>query len=133
MKECVMSAKKKLQGAMLQGAKLQGAYLQGADLQGADLQDAYLQGANLQGAYLQGAKLIGSRPMIQIGPIGSRSDYLLAFITDKGVMIRAGCFNGTLDEFRSAVATTHGNNNHGREYAAAIAMIEAHAAIWTPE
>lgn len=46
--------------------------------------------------------------------------------------IRAGCFSGTLGEFKDAVATTHNQNNHGREYAAAIQMIEAHASIWTP-
>ena len=49
----------------------------------------------------------------------------------KAFVIFPGGF-GTLDEFRAACVLTHGNNAHGREYTAAIAMIEAHAAIWTP-
>jgi hypothetical protein len=53
-------------------------------------------------------------------------------MTDGGVMVRAGCFSGYLDEFRSAVAETHGDGIYGREYAAAIQMIEAHAELWAP-
>jgi hypothetical protein len=126
-----------LTGANLTGADLAGAYLAGADLTGADLAGADLTGANLAGANLDGAnldgnKLAGPRPIMQIGQIGSRSDYLVSYLTTEGVMIRAGCFFGALDAFRAACVTTHGDSSHGREYAAAIAMIEAHAAIWTP-
>ena len=103
-----------------------------ADLGGADLRGAYLVGADLGGADLGGKKLVGARPLLVIGPIGSRSDYLHAYITDAGVMVRAGCFEGSRDEFVAAVSETHGDNEHGREYAAALAMIDAHAAIWTP-
>ncbi len=135
-----------LGGADLSGAYLSGAYLSGADLRGADLSGAYLSGADLRGADLSGADLrgaylsgdkdapklvlVGKRPMLSVGPIGSRSDYLLAFLTDEGIRVRAGCFFGTLPEFRAAVGKTHAGNDHGREYEAAIAMIEAHAAIW---
>ena len=122
-----------LSGAYLRGADLSGAYLSGADLRGADLSGAYLSGAYLSGADLSGAKLIGNRPILQIGPIGSRSDYLHSFITDAGVKIQAGCFFGSLDEFKAACDETHGDNKHGEEYAAAVLMIEAHAAIWTPK
>ncbi len=132
-----------LEKATRERADLRGAYLRGADLSGAYLRDAYLSGADLSGAYLRGAylggdkanprlKLVGRRPILSIGPIGSRDDYLLAYVTDEGVYVRAGCFFDTLDAFRSAVSQTHGDSEHGREYAAAIAMIEAHAAIWTP-
>jgi hypothetical protein len=147
-----------LRGADLRGADLRGAYLGGADLRGANLSRAYLssanlssadlsgaylsradlRGADLSGAYLSravlddGIKLVGLRPILQIGQIGSRSDYLVSYLTTEGVMIRAGCFFGALDAFRAACVTTHGDSSHGREYAAAIAMIEAHAAIWTP-
>lgn len=51
-------------------------------------------------------------------------------LTDAGIHIRAGCFFGSLDEFRSAVTETHGSSEHGREYAAAIVMIEAHASLF---
>lgn len=89
-------------------------------------------GADLGGADLRSAKLIGDRPILQIGPIGSRSDYLIACVTDQGVLVRAGCFFGSLDEFSSAVDKTHGDSVHGIEYATAIAMIDAHAELWTP-
>ena len=140
-----------LQGADLQGADLQGAYLWGADLQGADLQGAYLQcadlwgahlqgaylwGAHLQGAYLQGGAdgekipLVGNRPGIQSGPIGSRSDYLVGYVTEKGLMVQAGCFFGTDKEFLAKVKETHDGNKHAKEYEAAIAFIREHPKLW---
>lgn len=96
----------------------------------ADLRWADLYRANLGGANLGGANLVGSRPVMQIGPIGSRADYLIAVVTTDGVRVTAGCFSGTLDEFRAAVESTHGDSEHGRDYRAAIAMIKAHAEIW---
>jgi uncharacterized protein YjbI with pentapeptide repeats len=141
-----------LSGAYLSGADLSGAYLSGADLSGADLRGAYLSGADLSGAYLSGAdlsgadlrgaylsgaylrgkKLIGDRPVLQLGPIGSRADQLLAFITDGGVMVQTGCFTGTVAAFEIACAKTHGDNQHAREYKAALALIACHAELWTP-
>ncbi len=101
---------------------------------GESLRDAVMQAArdraDLRGADLSGNRLVGERPLLLIGPIGSRDDYLSAWLADAGVLVTAGCFHGTLDEFRAAVEATHGNNEHGREYAAAIALIEAHAAVW---
>lgn len=93
---------------------------------------AVRDGAWRDGARLYNNRLVGRRPIIQIGPIGSRSGYLVAYLTDAGVRLGAGCFFGTLDAFRAACAETHGDSIHGREYAAAIAMIESHAALWTP-
>ena len=129
-------------GANLAGANLAGAYLAGANLAGANLARSYLAGANLDGANLagayltganlDGANLVGNRPILQIGPIGSRCAYLVSYITDAGIKVRAGCFFGSIEEFEAACAKTHGDNDHGKEYAAAVAMIRAHAAIWTP-
>ena len=93
---------------------------------------ADLGGADLHGAYLDGKTLVGKRPILQIGPVGSRSDYLIAYLTDAGIYITAGCFHGTRDEFAARVRETHGENEHGNEYAAALAMIDAHAKLWTP-
>jgi uncharacterized protein YjbI with pentapeptide repeats len=121
-----------LRGANLRGANLDGANLRGANLDGANLRGANLDGANLRGANLDGAKLIGKRPILQIGPLGSRCDYLVSYITDAGIKVQAGCFFGSLAEFAQKVKDTHGENEYGREYAAAIVMIDAHAAIWTP-
>ena len=117
-------------GADLRGADLYGADLGGADLGGAGLRWADLGEAKLGGAKLRGANLVGSRPVMQIGPIGSRADYLIAVVTTDGVRVTAGCFSGTLDGFRAAVESTHGDSEHGRDYRAAIAMIKAHAEIW---
>ena len=142
MLEKATTAKADLYGADLRGANLYGANLYGADLRGANLGGANLRGADLGGADLYGAnlggadlgetfgKLIAGRPFFQCGPIGSRSDYLQSFITDKGIVIKAGCFTGFLDAFVAAVEKTHGDSDHGKEYAMAVLMIEAHAAIW---
>jgi uncharacterized protein YjbI with pentapeptide repeats len=143
-----------LRGANLRGANLSDANLSDANLSGANLSGAYLRGANLRGAYLSGAnlsdanlsdanlsdanlsdnsKIIGKRPVFIIGPIGSRCDYLTSYMTDSGVKIQAGCFFGDLEKFESAVKETHGSKIHGKEYTAAIAMIKAHAEIWSNE
>ena len=100
-----------------------------ADLAGADLAGADLAGAKLTGSLT----LVGARPVIQIGPIGSRAALLSAYLTDGGVYVRTGCFFGTLKKFGEAVTDEHGDNAHGTEYRAAIALIEAHAAPWTPK
>ncbi len=129
-----------LVGASLDGARLDGASLVGASLVGARLDGASLVGASLVGASLVGArldkdeKLLGNRPIFQIGPIGSRCAYLVAYLTDAGIRIRAGCFFGPLDEFEAAVKREHGDNIHGAEYRAAVALIKAHAELWeTPQ
>ena len=128
-----------LPGADLRGTNLTGANLCGADLRGANLRDADLRGAYLRGAYLIGAylpggeKLIGERPVFMTGPIGSRFDYLFAYITDKGVRLLTGCFFGDIDTFLNKLEAEHADNDHAAEYRAALALIEKHAEIWTPK
>ena len=125
-----------LYGADLYGANLYGANLYGANLYGADLYGANLRGANLYGANLRGAdlgesgKLTGDRPFFQVGPIGSRQDVLAAFLTEKGVFLRAGCFFGTVEEFKGKLQDKHGDNLHAVEYRAALVLIEAHYSAW---
>ena len=120
--------------ANLTGAGLRGANLNYAYLTGANLTDANLTGADLTDAYLRdGEKLIGERPVFMTGPIGSRCDYLTAYLTDKGIRLRAGCFFGDIDTFRNKLESTHGDNDHAAEYRAALALIEKHAEIWTPK
>ncbi|GAB2471810.1 hypothetical protein GCM10027082_24120 [Comamonas humi] len=123
-----------LDGANLGGAYLRGAYLDGANLGGAYLDGAYLDGAYLDGAYLDGdAKLVGERPVFIIGPIGSRCAYFTSYITDKGLRLQAGCFFGTREEFVAKLDAEHGDNLHGHEYRAALALIDAHVKTWTPQ
>ncbi len=119
-----------LEKALSDSANLRGANLRGANLSGANLSGANLRGANLSGAYLDGAYLDGARPIIQIGPIGSRSDYLVGYFTDKGVFVRTGFFFGTVVEFAAEVAKTHGENEFAREYLAAIEFLTLHASVY---
>ena len=122
-----------LGGAYLGGANLGGANLRGANLDGAYLGGAYLGGANLDGANLGGKKkLIGKRPVFTVGPIGSRSDFFTAYVTDKGLFLRAGCFFGTESEFTTELRATHGTNKHAQEYTAALELVRCHARLWTP-
>lgn len=126
-------------GANLYGASLSRADLSGADLSGANLSRADLSGAGLSYADLPGAslangeKLVGARPIFQIGPIGSRCAYFTAYITDKGLRFDAGCQRQiTREVFEQRLGDEHGDNEHAKEYRAALALIDAHAEIWTP-
>ncbi|MDR1276405.1 MAG: pentapeptide repeat-containing protein [Candidatus Accumulibacter sp.] len=149
-------------GATLRGASFEGARLDYADFRNADLADAnldrcnlryaYFMGANLFGAYLgradfagasltdarvdEGLKLVGGRPILQIGPIGSRSEPLICFLTGQGVRFSTGCFFGTRDEFMNCLVqryTEEGQaDRYAHEYCAAITLIDKHAELWTP-
>ena len=111
---------------------LEKATVTGAHLDGAHLDGANLTGANLDGANLDGALLVGERPIFQIGPIGSRCAYFMAYLTSEGVKLRAGCFFGTVDEFTAKLSEEHGDNVHAKEYRAALDLIHHHAGLWTP-
>lgn len=114
-----------------------GADLRDANLCDADLRDADLGGADLCGAHLTGAKvgkggdeatLVGSRPVVQIGPIGSRNDWFLVFwCGDAGVRISAGCQKQISEaHFLKRLAYRHGEgdqaNIHAQHYIEAMAF-----------
>ena len=127
-----------LAGASLSRANMRNAYLSRSNLEGANLEGAYLAGASLEGANLEGAtlksgeKLIGERPIFQVGPIGSRGDVLVAYITDQGLRLDAGCQRQiTRDIFDMRLCMTHNGNKHEKEYRAALELIDAHVEIWT--
>jgi len=126
-------ARANLAGANLAGANLDGAYLARANLDGAYLDGAYLARANLAGANLAGANLDGKRSVFQIGPIGSRCAYFVAYLTSKGVILKAGCFTGSVAEFETKLQDEHGDNKHAQEYRAALQLIKVHAELWTPK
>jgi len=121
-----------LRSADLRSADLSYANLRSANLSYADLSSANLRSANLSSATFRGKKLVGERPFFSIGPIGSRSDYIQAWITDSGLMIRAGCFYGTKAEFESKLTDEHGDNIHGNEYRSVLVLIDKHAELWAP-
>ena len=111
----------------LANADLRGAYLRGADLRGVDL-----RGADLSGAILKERSKVDDsrRPYIYFGPIGADASELIAFSTNNGIRLQRGCFFGTIDEFKSALKSKHGNNEHAQEYTAALSMIELHFDLW---
>ena len=122
-----------LDGANLGGANLGGANLSSADLREADLRGANLRRANLRGAYLDGANLggvdlrggyLGGARILQLGPIGSRQDYVVWKHGPELDEVMTGCFRGTLAQFEDAVQQKHGDNVFGQEYRAAIAFIK---------
>jgi len=121
----------------LRGANLSGTDLSGANLGGANLRGANLGGANLSGANLGGANtdLVGDRPYFSIGPIGSRQDNLTLWITEKGPLLKTGCFGpDTFEAFRGNLERDHSaESTHRKEYEAALLMCEAHAVLWTPK
>ena len=120
-----------LVGADLRDADLRRANLRGADLRGANLRDANLGRANLRGADLRGADLrganLGENHVMQIGPIGSRRDYLVTLKPSGGeVEIRAGCWSGSLDEFEARVREVYDDTTpHGLAYQQAIGYLRA--------
>ena len=126
-----------LSGANLSGANLRDANLRGAYLRGANLVDANLGGADLGGADLGGAYtvLVCDRPYFSIGPIGSRLDSLTLWITEKGPLLKTGCFGpDTFEAFRGNLERDHpAESTHRKEYEAALLMCEAHAVLWTPK
>ena len=87
---------------------------------------AYLGSANLGGANLGGAdlgewgKIDSSADILFVGGIGSRNDATTIYNTNKGIYVKCGCFNGTLDEFVDKVKETHKGNIHERNYLALV-------------
>ena len=128
--------KKTLEAAVKSGANLSRANLGCANLVGANLVGADLGGANLGGADLDGAdlgranlcdwgKLKEASDILIIGPIGSRNGYTTIYHTDKGVFVKCGCFQGTIDEFAKKVEETHGENKHAKDYQQLIDFAKA--------
>ena len=103
------------------------ANLRGAGLRGADLRDANLAGTKVGGGGDE-ATLVGSRPVVQIGPIGSRNDWFLVFwCGDAGVRISAGCQKQISESyFLRRLADAHGEgeqaNIHAQRYIEALAF-----------
>ena len=126
------SLKEAVEAAVKAGANLCGANLCGANLCGARLTGARLTGARLTGAKVgkggDEAMLVGSRPIVQIGPIGSRNDWLLAFwCGDAGVRISTGCQQQVTEAyFLERLAYAHGEgdqaNIHAQHYIEALAF-----------
>ena len=112
-----------LHGANLRGADLYGAYLHGADLHGADLHGTNLHGANLRDATLHGAKIVR---VIARATRGDGYEFI-AFETDNGLIIRAGCRTMSPSEYRDHVAREYPNTDKAEETLAILDYIESRA------
>ena len=55
-----------------------------------------------------------------------RSTYLIAIHTKGKTEYRAGCFTGTLEEFRAKVRSVYGEEGHGKGYLGLANYIEWH-------
>jgi len=64
-----------------------------------------------------------TRDYLTFGPAGSRND-ITTFGSDANgsILVCCGCFYGTLEEFARKVEKTHGDNQFGKEYRAAIEL-----------
>ena len=91
------------------------------------LEEAINSGANLRGANLRDewGKLNVASDILIVGPIGSRNSYTNIFHTDKGIFVRCGCFEGSLNEFSEKVKETHGESKHAKDYLALIDFVKA--------
>ena len=124
-----------LRGADLYRVNLRDANLRDADLRDADLRWANLRDANLRGADLRRANLRGadlSQKIVQVGPIGSRSDYMVYRVDED--IVHGGCWREyagrSLADFMAQVDETYPEDNkdgakYRREYLAVIAMFRA--------
>ena len=73
------------------------------------------------------AKIQSTTDYITIGPARSSGRYATAFIDSEiGVRVVTGCFSGSISEFKSAIESTHANNEQNlRQYRGFVAVIEA--------
>ncbi|MBQ3199771.1 MAG: polymer-forming cytoskeletal protein [Firmicutes bacterium] len=69
------------------------------------------------------AMVCDTTDILWIAPIGSRNACTTFFKCEDGkCRVRCGCFYGDLDEFAAKVKETHGDNQHAKEYMAAIEL-----------
>ncbi|MBQ8662505.1 MAG: hypothetical protein IJ471_01470 [Eubacterium sp.] len=65
----------------------------------------------------------GDAHVLWITPIGSRNDTVTFMRSkDSEILVKAGCFTGTIDEFEEKVKETHGENKHAQAYNLAIQL-----------
>ncbi|HAA8324294.1 TPA_asm: hypothetical protein GHO86_01965 [Listeria monocytogenes] len=115
-----------LSNADLKNTNLRFANLRLADLRGADLSYANLRFANLSNADLSYANLsnvnlnwvnwqhVEGLTVICVQVDTTRKNNQIAYIKELDIWI-TGCFQGTLDELKTSVEQTHGDNEKLRK------------------
>ncbi len=67
--------------------------------------------------------LTNTNDYLYIYSSGSLDDSVTFYrLKDGGVGVSCGCFTGTLNDFIEAVAEEHGDNQHEKEYMAAVEL-----------
>ena len=105
-----------------EGGSLSGTYLGGADLGGADLGGADLGGADLGGAYLGGTNLGGTKGIASFGPVGNEHRIIYGVSHTDGTRFQAGCFWGTADKLRAAIAEKYADGSGLEKYRASYLL-----------
>ena len=132
-----------LSDANLHGANMSDADLRGADLSDANLSDANLHGVNLHGADLSGVNLHGAdlscadlrcanlhgAKIVRVIARATRGDSyeFIAFETNHGIIIRAGCRTMSPAEYRDHVAREYPDTDKAEETLAILDYIESRA------
>jgi hypothetical protein len=70
------------------------------------------------------------RHILQLGPMGSRRDYLVVHWHKGSSTIQAGCFSGNLEDFKNAVAQKPEGDDSRMEYEAVIVLLKTRFAQW---
>lgn len=110
----------------MQGADLTGSFLTGVDFTGSNLWNVCINDADLANVRLFGATGIMS---LYVPEMSTRGDYLYAVQHDDGVMVKAGCWWGTLDDFVKRIDEVYPKKDrftkiNRKLYRAAIDMIK---------
>lgn len=72
------------------------------------------------------ARVSGDAHHITISPIGSEGGCLTAFRQkNNSIVVRRGCFSGSIEEFEDAVNATHGDSKYAEQYKIVIALIKS--------
>ena len=76
------------------------------------------------------ARVYGNADYITIKGLGSRYRDTTIFKTrNEDVVVRCGCFYGTLTEFVNEVGITHGDSKYAKEYLALVELAKIHFGI----
>jgi hypothetical protein len=121
---CLVRAR--FRGAHLGAANFSLADLRSANFECADITDAVFDHANLEGVCFHGATL-GKRKVFSLLARATRSDghEFFAFITEKGLVIRAGWQTLTPKQFRRHVESHYPGTSKASETLAIIDYFEA--------
>ena len=72
------------------------------------------------------ARVYGDAHHITVSPIGSEGGCLTAFRQrDNSIIVRRGCFSGSIEEFEDAVNATHGDSKYAEQYKIVISLIKS--------